>query len=238
MTPSLAGRVALVTGSTRGIGRAMAERFAAEGARVVVHGRRAEDARRVADALPGALAVGADLADRAAVSGLVERITATLGGIDVLVNNAAVMVPAPITRVTDEHWDALLQVNLTAAMTLTRASVPGMKRRGAGVILNVVSSSGTDGIAGFSAYGASKAGLLGLTLTWARELHRFGIRVNALSPEAVTDMVRSIPPEEYARRVGSMPSPEAIADAALFLVSDASRAVVGQCLVAAGPPPG
>jgi 3-oxoacyl-[acyl-carrier protein] reductase len=121
-------------------------------------------------------------------------------------------------------------------MALTRATVPLMKAAGGGVILNVVSSSGTDGISGFSAYGASKAGLLGLTLTWARELHRFGIRVNALSPEAVTDMVRAIPAEEFATRARRMPTAEAIADVALFLVGDTSRAVWGQCLVATGPP--
>ncbi|MCU1533372.1 MAG: fabG [Arthrobacter sp.] len=237
MSGQLAGRVTLVTGSTRGIGRAMAQRFAAEGATVVVHGRRPEDAEEVAAAIPRAVAVAADLHDRAAAASLVDRVVRRVGRIDVLVNNAAVMAAGSISRVGDEAWDTALGVNLTAPMAITRAAVPGMKTAGGGVILNVVSSSGTDGISGFSAYGASKAGLLGLTLTWARELHRFGIRVNALSPEAVTDMVRAIPPEEFAIRTARMPTPEAIADVALFLVGDASRAVWGQCLVAAGPPP-
>jgi 3-oxoacyl-[acyl-carrier protein] reductase len=238
VTGQLDGRVVLVTGSTRGIGRAMVERFAAEGAVVVVHGRRAADAEAVAGPLAGALPVAGDLADPDAAVALVDRVRERLGRVDVLVNNAAVMAAEPITRVRDEAWQQALDVNLTAPMALTRAVVPLMKVQGGGVVLNVVSSSGTDGIAGFTSYGASKAGLLGLTLTWARELHRFGIRVNALSPQAVTDMVRSIPPEEFAARTAGMPSAEAIADAALFLVGDASRAVWGQCLVAAGPPGG
>jgi 3-oxoacyl-[acyl-carrier protein] reductase len=236
MSGRLAGRVVLVTGSTRGIGRAMAGRFAEEGATVVVHGRRTEDADAVAGTLSGGIGLAADLADPDAAAGLVGRTLELTGRLDVLVNNAAVMGAAAVTRVRDDAWQEALSVNLTAPMALTRAAAPAMKAAGRGVVLNVVSSSGTDGIAGFTAYGGSKAGLLGLTLVWAKELHRFGIRVNALSPEAVTDMVLSLPPEVQAARTAHMPDARAVADAALFLVSDEARAVWGQCLVATGPP--
>jgi len=231
----LDGKVVVVSGSTRGIGRAMAERFAAEGARVVVNGRRQEDAQVVSSEVPGSLAVGGDLSAQADIDTLVERVTHELGRIDVLVNNAAISRRSAVTRVTAEEWDEVIRVNLTGPMYLTRAVVPVMKRHGGGVILNVISGAGTHGTTGFSSYAASKGGVVGLTMTWAQELVRFGIRVNALSPSALTDMMRQLPPEILDPMASKLAAPVDVADTALFLVSDLSRSVNGQIISAGAP---
>jgi 3-oxoacyl-[acyl-carrier protein] reductase len=223
-------RVVLVTGSTRGIGRAMAERFAAEGARVVVNGRNQADADALAAELPGAVSVAGDMSDRAVVEEAVRRIHDECGAIHALVNNAAVSTRSAITRLTDEEWDRMLRVNLTGPMLLTRAVVPLMKAQGGGTIVNVISGAATQGTVGYSAYAASKGGLLGLTMTLAVELSGFNIRVNALSPAALTDMMRQNPPEVLATLAESLPTTDAVADAALFLVSDLSSTVTGQVL--------
>jgi 3-oxoacyl-[acyl-carrier protein] reductase len=233
LTGLLESKVAVVTGSTRGIGRAMAEAFAREGARVVINGRRDEDSEEAAAAIPGSLAVGGDMSDQAAIDRLVATVSAELGPIDILVNNAAISRRSAVTRVTDEEWDEVIRVNLTGPMFLTRAVVPVMKSQGSGVILNVISGAGTHGTVGFSSYAASKGGLVGLTMTWARELPRFGIRCNALSPSAMTDMMRQLPPELLAPMEANLADPRDIADVATFLVSDLSRMVNGQ-IVSAG----
>jgi 3-oxoacyl-[acyl-carrier protein] reductase len=230
--PLLDGRVALVTGSTRGIGRAIAEAFAAEGARVVVNGRRQEATDAVAAAIPGSLAVGGDMGDPAAIDSLVARVQAEWGGIDILVNNAAIPQRSAITRLTDADWDEVLRVNLTGPMILSRAVIPLMKARGGGAIVNVISNAGTHGLPGFSAYAASKGGLVGLTVTWAKELARFGIRVNALSPGAMTDMMRELPPEMLQPMEAWLSPPEDVAGTAVFLVSDLAKTVTGQIVEA------
>lgn len=232
--PLLEDRVAVISGSTRGIGRAMAAAFAREGARVVVNGRRDEDARAVAAGIPGSIGVGGNLSDRAAIERLVDQVTATWGRIDVLVNNAAVSRRSALTRVSDEEWEEVIAVNLTGPMYLTRAVVPVMKRQGGGVVLNVVSGAGTQGTVGFSSYAASKGGLVALTLTWAQELAPFGIRVNALSPAALTDMMRQLPPEILAPMEARLPSPEEVAEVAVVLVSDRCHLVNGQIVGAQG----
>lgn len=230
MTDLLDGRVVVVSGSTRGIGRAMAERFAGEGARVVVNGRRAEDAVAVAAEIPGAIGVGGDLSDVDAIAGLVERVREAWGRVDVLVNNAAISRRSAVTRVTNEEWEEVIRVNLTGPMYLTRAVVPMMKAQGGGVILNVTSGAGIQGTVGFSSYAASKAGLVGLTMTWAQELAPFGIRVNALSPSALTDMMRELPPELLDPIIGRLADPADVAAVALALVSDLSKLVTGQII--------
>lgn len=234
-TSLLDGLVAVISGSTRGIGRAMAVAFAAEGARVVVNGRSQSDAEAVAATLPGAIPFGGDLADGPTIEALVSRVTGECGRIDVLVNNAAISRRSAVTRVTDEEWHEVIRVNLTGPMFLTRAVVPVMKQQGSGVILNVISGAGTDGTVGFSSYSASKGGLVGLTMTWAKELPRFGIRVNALSPSALTDMMRQLPQEVLGPMEDRLASPAEIADVAVLLVSPRAGAVNGQ-IVAAGRP--
>jgi 3-oxoacyl-[acyl-carrier protein] reductase len=235
----LDGRVAVITGSTRGIGRAMAEAFAAEGARVVVNGRRQGDAEAAAASIPGSMAVGGDMSDRREVDALVAAVLASWGRIDILVNNAAISRRSAITRLTDEEWQDVLHVNLTGPMIVSRAVIPVMKAQRAGTILNVISAAGTHGSVGFSSYAASKGGLVGLTMTWAQELAAFGIRVNALSPSALTDMMRQLPSDVFATLESRLPPPADVAATALFLVSDLAKAVNGQIVAAGtGPPVG
>jgi 3-oxoacyl-[acyl-carrier protein] reductase len=226
----LTDKVALISGSTRGIGHSMAETFARQGARVVVNGRREEDALAIAASIPGSIGVGGDMADPVAIERIVSKAVDEFGRLDILVNNAAISRRSAITRVTDEEWDEVIRINLTGPMYLTRAVVPVMKGQGGGVVLNVISGAGTHGTIGFSSYAASKGGLVGLTMTWAQELARFGIRVNALSPAALTDMMRELPPELLAPMEASLPSPDEVADVALFLVSDLSKLVNGQII--------
>jgi NAD(P)-dependent dehydrogenase (short-subunit alcohol dehydrogenase family) len=226
--PLLNGKIVFISGSTRGIGRAMADAFAAEGARVIINGRKQADADAVAAQVPGALAIGGDMADRSAIEDAVRRVKDECGAIHVLVNNAAVSSISAITRLTDEDWDRILRINLTGPMQLTRAVIPLMKAQGGGTIINVISGAATEGTVGYSAYSASKGGLLGLTMTLAAELARFGIRVNALSPSAMTDMLRQNPPEVLEQMADALPSIEAVAGAALFLASDLSSTVTGQ----------
>lgn len=224
----------MISGSTRGIGRAMAEAFAREGARVAINGRREEDAVAAAALIPRSIGVGGDVSDRAAVEGLVGRVLEEWGRIDVLVNNAAISRRSALTRVTDEEWAEVIAVNLSGPLYLTRAVVPVMKRQGGGVILNVVSGAGTQGTVGFSSYAASKGGLVALTLTWAQELASFGIRVNALSPAALTDMMRQLPSELLGPMEERLASPEEVAEVATVLVSDRCRLVHGQIVGALG----
>lgn len=214
----------------------MAAAFAAEGASVVVNGRKQADAEAVAATLPRAIPFGGDLADQQTIDALVARVSEEWGRVDILVNNAAISRRSALTRVTDDEWQEVIRVNLTGPMFLTRAVVPLMKRQGSGVILNVISGAGTDGTVGFSSYAASKGGLVGLTMTWAKELPRFGIRVNALSPSALTDMMRQLPPELLSPMEDQLASPEDIAASALLLVSPLAAAVNGQ-IVGAGRPP-
>ena len=232
----LEGRVAIVTGSTRGIGRAIAARFAAEGARVVVNGRSAEATASVAKEIGDeALAVAADVGKPADASRLVAETVDAFGRVDVLVNNAGVSLDNFVTKVTDERFDAVIQTNLAGPVYLVRAVVPHMKEHGGGAILNLLSWSGMRGNVGQAAYSASKAGLLGLTLSLAKELGKFGIRVNGLSPAVPTDMGAQMSPElqEKARRRRAIKidgTPDDVAEGALFLVSDRARFTTGQVL--------
>jgi NAD(P)-dependent dehydrogenase (short-subunit alcohol dehydrogenase family) len=226
------GKVALVTGSTRGIGHAIATTFAAEGARVIVHGRREDEAKTVAESLPGAVGLGADMGDRDAVLDLVQRAIQAFGPINVLVNNAGIAGRAAVTRITDQDWDQVIAVNLTAPMIAIRAVVPGMKNEtGGGSIVNLISGAATTGSAGFASYAASKGGLLGLSMTLAVELSRFNIRVNSISPSAMTDMNRALPPDLQQQMLDrGLATVESVADAALFLGSDMSRDITGEVL--------
>ena len=232
---ALDGHVALVTGSTRGIGRAVAELFAAEGAAVVVNGRRQDDAERVAKEIEGrTLGIGADQSSLEEIRALCRRAEEAFGTIDVLVNNAAIAPRTAITRVTDEEWDETVLVNLTGPFRYIRELVPGMKQAGWGSILNVTSGAGTSGTPGFSSYSAAKGGLNGLSATLALELQRFGIRTNLLSAGAMTDMMRQLPPEVFDPNT-PLPSVEANARTALRLVTDES--LNGQCWHVGQEPP-
>ena len=224
------GKITLVTGSTKGIGRAVAQALAAEGARVVVHGRASPTPRRPRPS-SGPTGSAPIWVTGAPWRGSISRIGATVGPVDVLVNNAG-MSRGAITRLTDAEWDRMLAVNLTGPMAAIRAVVPGMKRSGGGSIVNTISNAATDKIPALSAYAAAKGGLLGLTRTLSAELSRFNIRVNAISPLAITELLSETLPEDLAREFAARgtASVESIGEATLFLASDMSRDITGLVL--------
>jgi len=242
MGDSLAGRVVLVTGSSRGIGAEVAVKAAGEGARVAVHFHRSPDgadatAARVRAAGAEAEVFGADIADGSAAEGLVARVIDRFGRIDGLVNNAGLTQVGPFLEITPEAWDAVLRIDLTAAFHTCRAALPAMTQQGSGTIVNVASRLGQMGIAETAAYSAAKAGLIGLTRALAREFGPKGIRINAVAPGmTVTGMTTELADSEEGRRrlvdmpLGRFGRADEVADAVLFLLSDASALFLGQTL--------
>jgi 3-oxoacyl-[acyl-carrier protein] reductase len=232
----LDGKVALVTGATRGIGRGIAAALVAEGATVAVNGRTAHTCESAAAELGrGAFAAAGDVGEPEVPRRLVEAVVERHGRLDILVNNAGVALDNYLTGVTDDRWERTVATNLTGPLYLTRAAVRPMKAQEAGVVLNVTSWAGLRGNVGQAAYSASKAGLYGLTLTLAKELGKFGIRVNALAPAVATDIGADMPEHLRAKAANRTPlriqgTVEDVAEAALFLVSDRSRFVTGQLL--------
>ena len=193
----LTGRVALVTGASRGIGRAVALALARAGADVAVNYRSAADAAREVEsqiaALGGrAVAIQADVSSAADVARLVGTVEERLGGIDILVNNAGIARPQPLTEITEQDWDELIAVNLKSCFLVTQAVLPGMRARRWGRIVNISSvAAHVGGVVG-PHYAASKAGMLGLTHSYAALLAQEGITANAISPALIeTDMVRN-----------------------------------------------
>lgn len=239
---SFKDKVVLVTGGSRGIGRACAVAFAKAGAAVVVinyAGNEAaaqESARLVQEAGAKAETVKFDVADTAACASAVENIVKTHGRLDVLVNNAGVAVDGLVMRLKDEDWDKQLDTNLKGAFALIRAaSRPMMKQRG-GAIINLTSIVGESGNGGQAAYSASKAGLIGLTKSVAKELASRNIRVNAVSPGFIgTDMTAGINDEMRKKMLENIPlarlgAPEEVANAVVFLASDSAAYITGEVL--------
>lgn len=233
----LAGRTALITGASRGIGRAIARGFAAEGARVVVTGRDAGALDALAAELGEAVhAVAADLAAPETPDALVAATLAHFGALDLLVNNAGIIHPArDLADFAPADWRTVIEVNLVAPAMLARAAVPALRAAGGGHIINLSSIGGRKGGRGRSAYRASKAALISLTESLAAELVGDGIQVNCICPGAVDtegyrDMMQSRGrvPDAKAMR------PEEIANLALFLASDAASAVTGTAIDAFG----
>ncbi|MET0146962.1 MAG: SDR family NAD(P)-dependent oxidoreductase [Ilumatobacteraceae bacterium] len=231
----LAWKVAIVTGSTRGIGRGIAERFAAEGATVVVHGRDEATCEEVAKTLPGASWFAGDIGAPGFADELVAHAVGRHGRLDILVNNAGAAIDNFITGVSDERWADTLATNLSGPFAAIRAAVRVMKTGGGGTIVNVVSWAGERGNVGQVAYSAAKAGLHAMTLTGAKELGKFAIRVNSLSPAVSTDMSGQMDPHLQAAAAKRKPLKitglvSDVAEGALFLVSDRSRFVTGDVL--------
>lgn len=244
MTSRFEGRTTLVTGSTGGIGVAIARAFAAEGAHVLVSGRDAERGEKVtagiAEAGGRATFVRADLTTGAAVRELAQAAEQAAGGaLDILVNNAALLIfPSPTADVAEELIDAALAVNIKAPMLLTGLLAPGMAARGSGAIVNLGSINGLDGMAGSALYSTTKAAVHSLTKSWAAEYGPSGVRVNTVAPgptftERIAGSAEAL--EHVRPMLATLPSrrasqPEEIANAVLFLASDDALNIHGTTL--------
>jgi NAD(P)-dependent dehydrogenase (short-subunit alcohol dehydrogenase family) len=237
-TTTLAGRRALVTGATSGIGQAVALELARNGAEVIVHGR---DAARGAETV-GAIAaaggtarfVAADLTD----VGAVERLASEAGDVDILINNAGIAAFAPTADLDADTYDAMFASNVRAPFFLVAALAPGMAARGEGAIVSVSSMAGRVGMAGGAAYGATKVALESMTRAWAAEYSASGVRVNAIAPGPVytptpsgRDFITALGETTAMKRASE---PEEIAEVVGFLVSPAASYVTGATLAADG----
>ncbi len=240
----LANQIAVVTGAGRGIGRAIALKFAAEGADVVCVSRTQENSKKVAAEIRAlgrkAWAFAVDVADSAAVSAAAEKILADCGKVDILVNNAGVTRDGLLMRMSDADWDTVLNTNLKGAFLVTKAFSRAMIKARVGRIINVSSVIGLIGNAGQCNYAASKAGLIGFTQSAAKELASRGITVNAIAPGFIeTDMTSELKPEMRDAILKQIPlgnfgSADDIAGTALFLAGPAARYVTGQVLTVDG----
>ena len=236
---SLIGKTALVTGASRGIGRAIALRLAEDGANVaVIYAGSADKAKAVVNEIT-ALGVNAkayrcNVADSAAVNETVKAVTNDLGKIDILVNNAGITRDGLMLRMKDEDFDAVLDTNLKGAFNMIRACYSGFIRKKSGRIINISSVSGIMGNAGQANYSASKAGVIGLTKSVARELASRGINCNAVEPGFIqTDMTENLGdnnPLLNSIPLGRMGKPEDIAAAVAFLASDSAAYITGEVL--------
>lgn len=241
---SLNNQVAVITGAGRGIGRAIALRFAQAGADVVCVSRTAENAEKVATEVRAtgrkAWAHAVDVADSAAVAVAGAKILSEAGHVNILVNNAGVTRDGLLMRMSDEDWDTVLNTNLKGAFSFTKAFSRSFLKQRSGCIINIASVIGLIGNAGQCNYAASKAALIGFTKSIARELASRGITVNALAPGFIeTDMTAELKEDMKAELMKRIPlnclgKPEDIAEAALFLASPGARYITGQVLTVDG----
>jgi 3-oxoacyl-[acyl-carrier protein] reductase len=242
MGEALAGRVVLVTGSSRGIGAEVAVKAAAQGALVAVHYHRSADGaertmERVRATGAEARSFAADVRDGQQAEELVQRVIDHFGHLDGLVNNAGLTQVGPFLQIEPAEWDEVIRIDLTAVFHTCRAALPSMVERGSGVIVNIASRLGQIGVTETAAYSAAKAGLIGLTRALAREFGPHGIRVNAVAPGVVeTGMTSELVESEEGRRrlrdmaLGRFGRADEVADAVVFLLSDASSLFLGQTL--------
>lgn len=241
MRIDLSGRSALVTGSTRGIGRSIAETLAGCGAKVAVVGRDRTRADDVAKQLPGtAKGFACDVSDVASVTKLVEDVEKELGTIDILVNNAGLTRDNLLMRLKDDDWNAVIDANLRGAFVAIRAATRGMMKRRWGRVINIASIVGIVGNKGQANYAASKAGLIGLTKSVAKELASRNILANAVAPGFIeTDMTAAMTPEARTTLAQQIPlerlgTPNDIAGVVGFLASEYATYITGQVFVVDG----
>jgi 3-oxoacyl-[acyl-carrier protein] reductase len=242
--PQLANHIAVITGAGRGIGRAIAIKFAEEGADIACVSRTAENAEKVAAEIRllgrQAWAYAVDVSDSAAVAAAAEKILQDAGKVDILVNNAGVTRDGLIMRLSDEDWDTVLNTNLKGAFLFTRAFCRGFFKQRSGRVLNIASVIGLMGNAGQCNYAASKAALIGFTKSIAKEFASRGVTVNALAPGFIeTDMTAVLSPETKAELLQRIPlrslgQAADIAEAAFFLAGPGARYITGQVLTVDG----
>jgi 3-oxoacyl-[acyl-carrier protein] reductase len=229
------GRTVLVTGAATGIGRRIAGFFANANAQVWLADVDERSVRAVAERMPGAVAVRCDVRRTDEVQAYVRGALDETGRVDVLVNNAGILRDRVLWKLDDGDWSAVIDVHLSGTFRCTRAVAEPMRKQRSGRIINVTSYTGLHGNVGQSAYAAAKAGIIGFTKTAAKELARYGITVNAVSPNAQTAMVDSIPAERYEALRASIPlgrfaEPAEMAPAVGFLASDEAAYVTGVVL--------
>jgi 3-oxoacyl-[acyl-carrier protein] reductase len=241
MKIDLTGRTALVTGSTRGIGKAIAESLASAGARVAVVGRDQRRAGEVAAAIsPEARGFACDLSDPATIVSLVEAVERELGAIDILVNNAGINRDNLFLRMSNEDWDAVIDANLRGAFVAIRAASRGMMKRRWGRIITIASVVGVVGNKGQANYAASKAGLIGLTKTVAKELASRNVLANVVAPGFIeTDMTAAMSDDAKKTLFAQIPlerlgQPAEVANLVTFLASDLAAYITGQVFIIDG----
>lgn len=241
----LEGKTAVITGGSRGIGKGIALRFAAEGANIAI--TNIIDNQEFADAIAEIAALGvkakgyvSDASVYADAENVIDEIVRDFGNIDILVNNAGITRDTLLMRMTEEQWDQVLTVNLKSVFNLTKAAIRPMMKQKGGSIINMSSVVGVSGNAGQSNYSASKAGILGFTKSVAKELGSRNVRCNAIAPGFIlTEMTSKLPDDVKTDWISKIPLrrgglPEDVANVALFLASDLSSYVTGQTISVCG----
>lgn len=240
MGDRLKDKVAIITGAAKGIGFATAQRFAKEGAKVIITDMNLEAVNGAAAQMSNAEAFVMNVTDRASIQAVVDQVIQMHGRIDILINNAGITQDARLVKMTEAQFDAVIDVNLKGVFNCTQLIVPHMLEAKSGAIVNASSVVGIYGNFGQTNYSATKFGVIGFTKTWARELGPKGIRVNAICPGFIaTEMVKAMPEnilQDIQRRswLGRLGTPEEMANVYLFLASDEASYVNGVALEASG----
>ena len=234
LTYDFISRTVLVTGAARGIGRELGRFFRQAGATVYLVDRDADELTLAAKEI-GARAIAADVADTTQVERVVPTAVEETGRVDVLVNNAGILRDGVLWKLTDDDWDAVISVHADGTFRFTRACVPHFRAQEFGRVINVTSYSGLHGNVGQANYATAKAGIIGFTKTAARELARFGVTVNAISPNAETRMVASVPEDKRAELTSAIPlgrfgAPTEMCSAVGFLASEEAGYITGAIL--------
>ncbi len=240
MGDRLKDKVAIITGAAKGIGFSTAQRFAQEGAIVILADMNLESVKEAAAKIPNAEGFVMNVTDRASIQAAVDQVMQKHGRIDILINNAGITQDARLVKMTEAQFDAVIDVNLKGVFNCTQLIVPHMLEAKSGAIVNASSVVGIYGNFGQTNYSATKFGVIGFTKTWARELGSKGIRVNAICPGFIaTEMVKAMPEnilQDIEKRswLGRLGTPEEIANVYLFLVSNEASFVNGVALEVSG----